>query len=261
VRIQQFNDDQGTYTVGPQFAYLVDSIHSTSGPDRSGLVDLVMLPDDTLLALERSAAATVPAIRNRIYEVKTTGATDTNTGALATGLAVQTFTPAAKSLLWSGQVVPPLGANMEGLALGPELPSGNWLLIGVVDNGGSGTTTIASFELSLMGPMSAGDFNRDGKVDGSDYVLWKNTYGSTLALAADGNGNQIVGAADYTVWRNNIVTSAESAGGANAYSGNSVPEPAALRMVLFAVLVAYSTFHRLAMSNSRIDGNSRGRRL
>jgi hypothetical protein len=70
--------------------------------------------------------------------------------------------------------------------------------------------------------MSAGDFNRDGKADASDYVLWKNTYGSTLALAADGNGNQIVDDADYTDCRNNIVTSAESAGGADVYSGNSV---------------------------------------
>jgi hypothetical protein len=108
--------------------------------------------------------------------------------------------------------------------------------------------------------MSAGDFNRDGKVDGSDYVLWKNTYGSTLALAADGNGNQIVDAADYTVWRNSIPVAA-SAGSADGNAVNSVPEPSACGLILFAVLASYSTFHRLAMSSSRIDGNSRGKRL
>jgi hypothetical protein len=236
VRLQKFTELGATVTAGPQFAYQVDPIHSTTGPNRSGLVDLVMLPDDTLLALERSAAATLPAFRGRVYQVDFAGATDTSAAEFNGGLAGKSYTPVGKTQLWSGQAGGMQGANLEGLTLGPPLASGNWLLLGVVDNGGSGATTIVSFELAISGVAAAGDFNRDGNVDQSDYVLWKNTYGSTLALAADGNGNQVVDAADYTVWRNHI--SASAAGAANDHSTHLMiaPEPTSVVALAIALI-------------------------
>ena len=45
-----------------------------------------------------------------------------------------------------------------------------------------------------------GDFNGDHTVDGTDYLLWKQDYG-TNRPEADGNGDGFVDAADYTVWR------------------------------------------------------------
>ena len=47
----------------------------------------------------------------------------------------------------------------------------------------------------------AGDFNLNGAIDAADYVLWRNTLGSTSNLAADGNGNRVVDSGDYTLWR------------------------------------------------------------
>ena len=49
-----------------------------------------------------------------------------------------------------------------------------------------------------------GDFNGDHTVDGADYLLWTQDYG-TNRPEADGNGNGIVDAADYTVWRDHLV--------------------------------------------------------
>jgi subtilisin-like proprotein convertase family protein len=49
----------------------------------------------------------------------------------------------------------------------------------------------------------AGDFNQDGIVDGSDYIVWRRSLGSlvTSFSGADGDGNGIVEQADLTVWR------------------------------------------------------------
>jgi hypothetical protein len=53
-----------------------------------------------------------------------------------------------------------------------------------------------------------GDYNDDGvtdvspsDVDTSDYIVWRNTEGSTTDLRADGNDNGIVDQADYQLWQ------------------------------------------------------------
>lgn len=63
-----------------------------------------------------------------------------------------------------------------------------------------------SFEI-LAGEVMPGDYNRDGRVDGADYHLWKATYGAQVNRAgdaADGTADGVVDAADYTVWRDNF---------------------------------------------------------
>jgi hypothetical protein len=49
----------------------------------------------------------------------------------------------------------------------------------------------------------AGDYNQDGIVDGSDYIVWRRALGShvTSFSGADGDGNGIVEQADFNVWR------------------------------------------------------------
>ena len=52
----------------------------------------------------------------------------------------------------------------------------------------------------------AGDFDRSGYVDASDYNLWRRTLGTSVIPynGADGDGDGVVDAGDYAVWRSNF---------------------------------------------------------
>jgi hypothetical protein len=151
VRLQRLAVSGNTVTPAQQYAYVVDPIHSGIGsPDRSGISDLVELPDGTILALERSAIVGLPIFQSRIYQITFGGATDISQGALANGLIGQTYTPVTKTLLFSSTAI---GENFEGLCLGPQLPSGNYSLLGVCDSGDQVTSnTLVALELVATVP-------------------------------------------------------------------------------------------------------------
>lgn len=73
------------------------------------------------------------------------------------------------------------------------------------------TVTNAVNEQSL-----AGDYNMSGAVDAADYVLWRNSLGTSVPpfSGADGSGNGVVDQADYAVWRANFGRSLPPASGA-----------------------------------------------
>ena len=143
VRLQRMDLGGPVPTAAAQFAYEVEPMHGGALPNnggQSGLVELVSLPDGTLLALERSAALAFPLFQSRLYELDLVGATDVS-GFPA--LAGATYTPVGKRLLWQGSA-----ANLEGLCLGPELPGGNHALIGVIDDGDpTSISALVPFEL------------------------------------------------------------------------------------------------------------------
>ncbi|QDT70391.1 hypothetical protein MalM25_33390 [Planctomycetes bacterium MalM25] len=89
-------------------------------------------------------------------------------------------------------------------------PSGAW-------SGSDVQQGLDALNAALTEPLP-GDFNDDGAVNGSDYQVWRATYGPADAGArADANGDGRVDAADYTVWRD----------AAGAASARALPEPAA----------------------------------
>ncbi|WP_197528034.1 PQQ-dependent sugar dehydrogenase [Posidoniimonas polymericola] len=53
--------------------------------------------------------------------------------------------------------------------------------------------------------VPAGDYNEDGRIDAADYVVWRDSEGTSVAAwsGADGNGDGLVTMADYDVWRTN----------------------------------------------------------
>ncbi|QDS97606.1 esterase-like activity of phytase family protein [Adhaeretor mobilis] len=221
-----------TATATKQFAYEVDPIHagtSTNSSTRSGLSELVAMPDKTLLALERSAAIALPGFQNRLYEIDSSAATDTNATAFDAGLAGATYTPAAKQSLWTGTIGSGIGQNLEGLTVGPQLDNGNWLLVGVVDDGDQfSSNTIVTFEAA---PIVSADFDDSSKIDGGDFLLWQREAGASQFLSdafdADGNRDGNVDGDDRALWQSIF-------GNAAFVSSDAIPEPSSLCLALLA---------------------------
>lgn len=156
VRLQKFNVSGNTVTAGPQYGYITDKIHAAVGSDpngysRSGLSDLVVLPDGTILALERSFAynSLFTTYGNRIYSLDFTGAADVS-GLLGANNGQPFPSYVSKTLLWSNVSLTSPG-NLEGLAIGPQLSNGNYSLLGIVDDGdGVSQNRLVAFELTGM---------------------------------------------------------------------------------------------------------------
>jgi mannan endo-1,4-beta-mannosidase len=77
----------------------------------------------------------------------------------------------------------------------------------------------------------AGDYSRNGVVDASDYIVWRNSMGQTgWDLAADSDLNGRIDAADYAFWRSRF------AQGSGAGATAVVPEPASLVLIGIVML-------------------------
>jgi hypothetical protein len=124
-----------------QFAYGVDPPHAAvraggSAP-LSGVVAIVSAGNERLLVMERSFTAGLPPFENRIYLVDTRSAPDV--AGIAAGLGERPAgSRVAKHLLWQGT----LGANLEGLAVGPPLAGGRRTVLAIADNGGTNVATL-----------------------------------------------------------------------------------------------------------------------
>jgi hypothetical protein len=88
----------------------------------------------------------------------------------------------------------------------------------------------------IVPPVVAGDYNRSGTVDAADYVLWRDTLGSTTNLEADGNMSGTIDSGDYNYWRARFGNSGSAAG--NAIDLQAVPEPGVCTMLGGIALVA-----------------------
>ncbi|MEQ8209856.1 MAG: esterase-like activity of phytase family protein [Lacipirellulaceae bacterium] len=221
-----------------QFAYEVDPIHagtSTANGARSGLAELIAMPDKTLVAMERSLANSFspPPFQNRLYEIDSDNATDTGAATYDSGLAGATYTPAGKELLWSGTVGGGFGQNLEGLTVGPKLDNGNWLLVGVVDSGDQlSTNTIITFEATAI---TTADFNGSGTVEGGDFLHWQRERDSDAisftadARDADGNRDGDVDADDLSLWTGGY--------GSAAVVAETVPEPSGIMLLAMSLVI------------------------
>ncbi|MGE3243661.1 MAG: dockerin type I repeat-containing protein [Pirellulales bacterium] len=92
-------------------------------------------------------------------------------------------------------------------------------------NGQPHELILSSFKYTPLPPDPVpGDFNADGEVDASDFQSWRDSFSSTVALAADGNNDGVVNAADFTVWRDNLA-SVQASQQAGQVRSLLVPEP------------------------------------
>ena len=95
---------------------------------------------------------------------------------------------------------------------------------------------------SLLPPTLAGDYNGDGKVDAADYTVWRDTFGSTADLRANGDNSGasqgVIDQADYLTWVQNF--GATQAAGSAA----TVPEPASIALLVVAAGIAAPSIER-----------------
>jgi hypothetical protein len=81
-------------------------------------------------------------------------------------------------------------------------------------------------------PPVPGDYNHNGVVDAADYVVWRASLGSTMALAADGNMNGKIDAGDYDVWAEQFGQSPPAPAAASAAA-----EPSSGMLILCGALL------------------------
>jgi hypothetical protein len=99
-----------------------------------------------------------------------------------------------------------------------------------------------------------GDYNSDGAVDTTDYVVWRSMFGQEGEwLTADGDGDGAVTEADYQIWRSNFGNTASSIGGASVSVGaaTTLPEPAGILSWAIIVAVLVASRRHLAMAPRR----------
>ena len=116
-----------SYKPAAQYVYVLDPIERRgSGFSVRGLVDLLILPEGGLLALEREYVEGV-GMEVQLFHVALDGATDVSA---MDSLAGQRYTPVRKILLYTFENPD----NLEGMAFGPDLPDGDRTLVVVSDD-------------------------------------------------------------------------------------------------------------------------------
>lgn len=152
IRLQRFDRD---FTPTAQYAYVAQPVSGPivapepfAGDGIGGVVDIEVLPDGTLLVLERAFAGDADGLAGNtigIYEADVSRATDI-TGVKS--LRDADFEPVAKRQLIELHF-PFSNSNFEGITLGPKLENGDRSLILIADNH-SGTHQ-ALYALRLSG--------------------------------------------------------------------------------------------------------------
>lgn len=95
--------------------------------------------------------------------------------------------------------------------------------------GSGNTASLYGIELNVPTP-ALGDYDGDGAVTAGDYTVWRDTFGATENLAADGNGNRLIDDGDFDVWQTRFADPAGSGAAA------SVPEPGVTVLLMMGLL-------------------------
>jgi len=120
--------------------------------------------------------------------------------------------------------------------------AGDTFVIGVMAGEGSfGNSGVAGFSFDVL-PEIVGnaDFNEDGFVDGSDFLIWQRGLGSTDAGLGDGDatGDGTVNGTDLQVWETQFGF------GPSLATSAQVPEPSGLLLVAMGMAAFCSTRRR-----------------
>jgi hypothetical protein len=122
-----------------QWVYFTDPVAQPPVPSDqfsvNGLVELLPLSNEFLIAMERSFSVGAPGTGNsiKLYTVALPGATDVN-GLDSLAASLGALRPVQKTLLLDLDTLGIPLDNVEGMTLGPQLPDGRRALVLVSDN-------------------------------------------------------------------------------------------------------------------------------
>lgn len=136
------------------------------------------------------------------------------------------------TILWT--VADAVSDRSEYMVLSSEVRDGNWA--GNVPAGGYGSfaSSVTNVQVDYVRVYASvpGDYNKNGVVDASDYILWRKS-----DPGADSNGDTIINQTDYNFWRTNFGNAVVTPGSGAGLNGSSVPEPATLAVAFIAAAV------------------------
>jgi autotransporter-associated beta strand protein len=96
-----------------------------------------------------------------------------------------------------------------------------------------------------VGPaILAGDYDNNGIVDAADFVIWRKNVGQPSQTLPNDTTGVIIGDAQYNLWRSNFGSTTAVPGSGSALSGNAVPEPSSICLLMFGLtaMAAMRTF-------------------
>lgn len=195
VRLTRFlrNTVHDAWTASGQWAYLTDPIEGDpyNNSERSGVADLCVLPDGTLLVLERemSVKTFFPTFRSRIYAVSFSGATDVSGIPSLNGA---TYTRVTKTLLLNQNTV---FSNYEGLCLGPRLNDGSLSLLLLADGDDSADETLYALKLTGLSARTvtvSSAYGEANPVGGPYRYVHGQTFTNTVTEPAPGPDQRLL---------------------------------------------------------------------
>ncbi|QDT74364.1 dockerin type I domain-containing protein [Lacipirellula limnantheis] len=219
---------QGSGTAGQeQFARQVDVSGATGtlalsiGSDGAALrpLDYAIVDGRPLLAMVEASSSTAAIARARLFVYDQTNPTGT---VAERKIAEGSNLPINDPVLGPNQF--PNGNGTGSVKFGAV--TGNSVVVYAM----STNNGIQAFTLTLdpiVPPADDADFNSDGIVDGSDFLIWQRGYGlaaQTDNTTGDANGDGNVNDADLTIWNGQFGTVPAAA------ALGAIPEPSALVM-------------------------------
>ncbi len=232
---------------------------------------LTTISAGTLLANNTSGSGTgtgavTVAAAGKLGGTGTVAGAITNNGTITPGDGVVVGTLTASSNVTNGAnshwAIELSGTSSDQLAVGGNLDLSAADFLDITGSG-TGPWTIATYTGSLTGTFDTvtsgysvdystagqiilnagaaglpGDFNSDGKVDAGDYATWRKNDGTNNALANDNGLGTPVGPAHYTLWRANFGKPPGAGSGGGLGGAGTVPEPAAVGLLLVGLAIA-----------------------